>query len=75
MLLPMLLMQDFINRDRNQSAIASKTGLSQKTINNIANCKNFDNFDTLISTQQKLSDYFMSEFDYMKNHIIKLRGE
>jgi DNA-binding XRE family transcriptional regulator len=75
MLLPMQVMQKFINRDRNQSAIASKTGLSQKTINNIANCKDFDKFDNLVSTQQKLSDYFMNEYDYMDKVIIKLRGE
>jgi hypothetical protein len=75
MLLPMHVIQNLINRERNQSAIASKIKLSQKTINNIANCKNFDNFDNLVSTQQKLSDYFISEFDYMDKLIIKLSDE
>ena len=75
MLLTMKTIQDLINRDRNQSAIAKKTGLTQPTINRIAQCKDIEKSEHLQSTLQTLSDYFVAEFDYMKNHIITLRGE
>jgi hypothetical protein len=75
MLLPMSIIQDLINRDRNQSAIASKTKLTQGTINRIARCKDIEKLVHLHSTCQALSDYFLSEYDYINKVIIKLRGE
>lgn len=75
MLLTIETISDLLKRDRNQRAIALKTGLSQGTINRIANCKDFSNFENLHSTRQKLSDYFISEFDYAKTVIFNLRGE
>lgn len=75
MLLKMKTIQDLINRDRNQSAIASKVGLGQCTINQIARCKDIESLIYLNSTQKRLSDYFIGEYDYMKNVIFNLRGE
>ena len=71
----MKTIQDLINRDRNQSAIAKKTGLTQGTINQIARCKDIEKSERLDSTRQKLSDYFVSEFNYAKQVIFNLRGE
>lgn len=75
MLLTMKTIQYLINRDRNQSAIASKIGLGQGTINQIARCKDIDSLIYLNSTQKKLSDYFIAEYDYIKNVIFNLRGD
>lgn len=75
MLLTMKQIQDLILRDRNQRAIAEKTGLSQPTINRIAGNKNIENTVFLDTTRQKLSNYFIKEFDYAKQVIFGLRGE
>jgi uncharacterized protein YerC len=75
MLLTINTISHLLKRERNQRAIALKTGLSQGTINRIANCKDFSKFENLDSTRQKLSDYFIAEFNYMKKHIIELSGK
>lgn len=75
MLLTIETISDLLKRDRNQRAIALKVGLSQGTINRIANCKNFSKFENLDSTRQKLSDYFLHEYDYIDKIVLELRGE
>lgn len=75
MLLTIETISDLLKRDRNQRAIALKTGLSQGTINRIANCKDFSKFENLDSTRQKLSDYFMQEYDYIDKIVLELKGE
>ena len=72
MLLPIKTISDLLKRERNLSAIAKKVGLTHGTLSRIAK-KDDANID--VSTLQALSDYFVSEFNHMKNHIIELRGE
>jgi hypothetical protein len=78
MLLTVKTISDLLKRERNHSAISYKIKtetnnyISANTISRIA--RNSDsNIDTY--TLQVLSDYFVSEFNYMKNHVINLRGE
>lgn len=72
MLLTVKTISDLLKRERNHQAIASKVGITGATVSRIAKNDNA-NIDT--NTLQKLSDYFMTEFDYAKQVIFKLRGE
>ena len=72
MLLTVKTISDLLRRERNHHAIALKCGITGATVSRIAkNAK--ANIDT--NTLKVLSDYFVSEFDYMKRHIIELGGE
>jgi hypothetical protein len=78
MLLTVKTISDLLKRERNHSAISWKIKnetnkyISANTISRIA--RNSDsNVDS--NTLQVLSDYFVSEFNYMKNHVINLRRE
>jgi len=72
MLLTVKTISDLLKRERNHQAIASKVGVTGATVSRIAR-NDTANIDT--KTLQKLSDYFVSEFDYAKQVIFNLRGE
>ena len=69
MLLTVKTISDLLKRDKNCNAIAAKVGVTGATVSRIAK-NDSANIDT--NTLQVLSDYFISEFDYMKKVIIEL---
>lgn len=77
MLLTVKTISELLKRERNFSAISNSIKahsdfyVSSNTMSRIAKNENA-NMDT--NTLQALSDYFISEFNYMKNIIINLRG-
>lgn len=71
MLLSVETISDLLKRERNHHAIAQNVGITGATVSRIAK-NNKANID--VKTLQVLSDYFVSEFNYMKNHIIELKG-
>jgi uncharacterized protein YerC len=74
MLLKLETIVSLLKRERNLKAIEAKTGLGNGTIARIARCPS-DKLAVDYRTIEKLSDYFLTEFDYMKKIIIELGGE
>lgn len=78
MLLTVKTISDLLKRERNFSAISNaikKNNNVDVSANTMSRIARNDNANTDTRTLQALSDYFVSEFNYMKNHVMQLKGE
>lgn len=58
---------------RNLKKVAIDTGVAYCSVYRLANAENIDDVVFQDKTIDAISEYLSAEFDYMKNHIIKLR--
>lgn len=62
-------------KKRNLKRVSTDTGVAYCSVYRLANAENVDDEVFQDKTIDAISEYLSAEFDYMKNHIIKLKGE